>query len=122
MTSDDPMSGVAGQEGAVRVVREAESRRFFEGDELCREYLRASPMWFGTSSLAPGEQGSMDPGHPDSVEVFYCSAGRVIVADGQLEHELNSGDALVIPPGLPHTLRNIGDTVALVVWAGAPGG
>ena len=103
------------------VVRAAEARSFLEGDELCREYLRERRMWFGTSTLQPGERGDVDPGHVTSVEVFYCAQGHVVMNDGQRDYELAAGDAVVIPEGLPHALTNIGDVTAVLVWAGAPG-
>jgi mannose-6-phosphate isomerase-like protein (cupin superfamily) len=103
------------------VVRAAEARSFLEGDELCREYLRERRMWFGTSTLQPGERGDIDPGHATSVEVFYCAQGHVVMNDGERDYELAPGDAVVVPEGLPHALTNIGDATAVLVWAGAPG-
>jgi mannose-6-phosphate isomerase-like protein (cupin superfamily) len=104
------------------VVKEVDARCFFEGAERCMEYLREGRMWFGTSMLLPGEEGALDPGHPSSVEVFYCCQGQVVVLDERSSFELQAGDALIIPEGDPHTLRNVGQEPALVVWAGAPGG
>ena len=92
-----------------------------EGAELCREYLREPRMWFGTSTLQPGERGDVDPGHAASVEVFYCCQGRVIMNDGERDYELAAGEAVIVPEGLPHALTNVGDTTAILVWAGAPG-
>ena len=105
----------------ARVVRERDAKSFMEGDELCREYLRQPRMWFGTSFLLPGQLGAVDPGHEHSVEVFYCCTGSVVLSDGESDYELNAGDGIVIPEGLPHALRNVGDVAALLVWAGAPG-
>jgi mannose-6-phosphate isomerase-like protein (cupin superfamily) len=107
--------------GAI-IVRKAEATSFMEGDELCHEYLREPRMWFGTSMLLPGQQGAVDPGHEHSVEVFYCCAGNVVLNDGIQDYELSAGDAVSIPEGLPHALKNVGDVPALLVWAGAPGG
>jgi oxalate decarboxylase/phosphoglucose isomerase-like protein (cupin superfamily) len=105
----------------ARIVRESEARSFLEGLEHCREYLREPRMWFGTSTLLPGQQGAIDPGHPTSVEVFYCCSGHVLVDDGQQCYELRGGDALVIPEGLPHAITNVGEISAVIAWAGAPG-
>jgi mannose-6-phosphate isomerase-like protein (cupin superfamily) len=105
----------------AEVVRAAEARSFMEGDELCREYLRERRMWFGTSTLAPGERGDVDPGHASSVEVFFCCQGQVIMNDGERDYELSSGDAVIVPQGLPHALANVGSVTAVLVWAGAPG-
>jgi mannose-6-phosphate isomerase-like protein (cupin superfamily) len=103
------------------IVRETEARSFLEGEELCREYLREPRMWFGTSTLQPGERGDIDPGHASSVEVFYCCQGSVIMNDGERDYPLTAGEAVIVPEGLPHALTNVGDTTAVLVWAGAPG-
>lgn len=92
-----------------------------EGPELCREYVRNPKMWLGTSALHPGQRGSIDPGHKNSVEVFYVCAGHILLFDEKQHHELHAGDAILIPEGLPHTLVNIGEETAVLVWAGAPG-
>jgi mannose-6-phosphate isomerase-like protein (cupin superfamily) len=110
------------QSSGLTIIRETDAVKFMEGDERCSEYLREPRMWFGTSTLLPGEQGAIDPGHDQSVEVFYCCLGSVVLNDGERDYELSAGEAAIIPIGLPHALRNIGDVLALVVWAGAPGG
>ncbi|MGO8959039.1 MAG: cupin domain-containing protein [Streptosporangiaceae bacterium] len=115
MTSDDNRLTTA------TIVRRDEARTFFEGPEACREYARSETMWFGVSVVPPGEEGEIDPGHPHSLEVFYCSQGRVVIRDGVNEYILSAGDALLIPPSLPHAIRNVSDVPAVVVWAGAPG-
>ena len=106
---------------AARIVRRSDARTFFEGPEECQEYHRDRRLWFGVSTVPPGEQGDVDRGHPESVEVFYCTRGTVLVRDGVQDYELSEGDALVIPPSLPHAIVNIGEEPAVVVWAGAPG-
>ncbi len=103
------------------VVRELAARSFMEGPELCREYLRDEAMWFGTSTVPPGATGALDSGHAKSTEVFFCARGSVLVDLGEECRELREGDALVIPPTVPHTISNIGTELALIVWAGAPG-
>jgi mannose-6-phosphate isomerase-like protein (cupin superfamily) len=103
------------------VIAEADARNFMEGPEHCREYVRNETLWFGTSVLPPGQQGEVDTGHGASEEVFFCTEGHVLVYDGDRYYELHSRDALLIPPGLAHTIINIGETTAMVVWSGAPG-
>lgn len=105
----------------AKIIHQSESRSFMEGPEYCREYLKTDKLWFGTSSLAPGMRGNIDVGHPVSQEVFFVVQGHVLIYDEERYYELNEGDALWIPEGLPHTLINIGDNKALLVWAGAPG-
>jgi mannose-6-phosphate isomerase-like protein (cupin superfamily) len=111
--------GMAGQEATL--IRQADAKNFMEGVEHCREYVRDATLWFGISVVPPGQRGEVDVGHGVSEEVFFCAEGHVLVYDGQRHYELAKGDALLIPPGLPHTIINIGDVSATVVWSGAPG-
>jgi len=103
------------------VVRQRDAKNFMEGAEHCREYVRDQFLWFGVSVVPPGQRGEVDPGHPGAEEVFFCAAGHVLIFDGEHYDELEAGDALVIPPELPHTIVNIGEIPAVVIWAGAPG-
>ena len=106
---------------SAQVIRATEARTFMEGSELCREYVKTPKMWLGTSTLQPGQRGAIDIGHKVSQEVFYCCKGHVLLFDEQKYYELFEGDAILIPEGLPHTLINIGEETAVLVWAGAPG-
>ncbi len=106
---------------SARIIRAAEAKTFMEGLELCREYVRTPTMWLGTSTLQPGERGSIDVGRKVSQEVFYCCKGHILLFDEQQYYELFGGDAIFIPEGLPHTLTNIGEETAVLVWSGAPG-
>ena len=110
---------VADQQAVV--IRQADAKNFMEGAEHCREYVRDSKMWFGTSVVPPGQRGEVDPGHGVSEEVFFCAEGHVLVYDGDRYYELEAKDALLIPPSLAHTIINIGVVSATVVWSGAPG-
>jgi mannose-6-phosphate isomerase-like protein (cupin superfamily) len=92
-----------------------------EGDEFCRRYVSTGRITFGTSQLMPGQRGAVDTGHPDSHEVFFVIRGRVLVYTTERDYfELQEGDAIVIPEGVPHTLINVGTTPALVSWSAAP--
>lgn len=105
----------------LRIIRQAEARSFMEGPEHCREYFKVPKLWFGTSTLGPGERGNIDPGHPNSQEVFFVCQGHVLLYDEKQYYELVQGDAILVPEGVPHTLINVGEEVALIAWAGAPG-
>lgn len=105
--------------GRPQVVRYADTHLVMEGAEECREYLRTPGMWFGVSRLPVGATGDTDPGHPVETEIFYCVEGSVEVFDGDTRHALRAHDALIIPPGVPHTLTNIGAVPALLCWSGA---
>ena len=92
-----------------------------EGPELCREFVKMPKMWLGTSTLPPGQRGNIDVGHQTSIEVFYVCSGHVLLFDEKQYYELFAGDSILIPEQLPHTLINIGQDTAVLVWAGAPG-
>lgn len=108
-------------ETSARIVRATDARTFMEGPEVCREFIRTPKMWLGTSTLPPGQRGNIDNGHAVSEEVFYCCKGHVLLFDEKQYYELFGGDAIFIPEALPHTLINIGEETAVLVWAGAPG-
>jgi uncharacterized cupin superfamily protein len=103
------------------IIRSTEARTFMEGPELCREFVKMPKIWLGTSCLPPGGRGNIDLGHKNSAEVFYVCTGHVLLYDEKQYYELFAGDAILIPEELPHTLINIGDDQAVLVWAGAPG-
>jgi mannose-6-phosphate isomerase-like protein (cupin superfamily) len=105
----------------LHVVRRLEAKTFMEGPEHCREYLRNEHLWFGTSVVPVGTTGAVDPGHAESWEVFYCASGSAVVTCGDLAVELEPGDALNMPPTVPHQITNVGDVPVVIVWAGGPG-
>jgi len=102
-------------------IRPQDATTFYEGPELCHEYLRNEALWFGSSLVQPGDTGAVDPGHEGAWEVFYCVSGEGIIDDGEHEYPLQAGDVLAIPPSIPHRIHNRGDQPVLMVWAGGPG-
>ena len=104
------------------IVKRSEATVSLDGPEVVREYCKTDKIWFGTSELLPGQTGGIDPGHPISHEVFYCSRGHVIVRNPESGkyYELNEGDILLIEEGEPHEITNIGMEPALVAWSGGP--
>lgn len=103
------------------VIREADTMVFMEGDEFCREYVSTGKITFGTSLLMPGQRGTVDTGHPNSHEVFFVIRGHVLIYTSERDYfELQTGDAIIISEGVPHTLVNVGETSALVSWSAAP--
>jgi mannose-6-phosphate isomerase-like protein (cupin superfamily) len=104
----------------TKVVKAAEANIFLEGLEVCRQYFSTDKITFGTSQLHPGQTGAVDPGHPNSHEVFFVVRGSVLLRCGDKLYELHEGDAQIIPPTEPHQLTNIGEDIALVSWSMAP--
>jgi uncharacterized cupin superfamily protein len=103
------------------IIRSTDARIYMDGPEICREFVRDPKIWLGTSTLHPGQRGNIDPGHEKSVEVFYLCTGHILLFDEKQYYELFAGDSIFIPESLPHTLINIGEEIAVLVWAGAPG-
>jgi len=106
----------------IKVIRAGEARVFLDGPEVCREYTRTGKLTFGSSTLLPGQTGGVDPGHPNSHEIFFVSRGQVLMhipSDGTY-YELSEGDIIIIPEGKPHQLTNIGMDKAVVTWSCAP--
>jgi len=99
---------------------ERETKVFLEGVEVCREYFKTDKITFGSSQLHPGQTGAVDKGHANSHEVFFVSRGKVLLRCGNSLFEMQEGDAMLIPPGEPHQLTNIGTEIALVTWSLAP--
>ena len=106
----------------IRVVRKQEARSFMEGDEHCREYLKTGKLTFGTSTLLPGQRGTVDKGHAKSHEIFFVSRGRVLlhVPDRNEYFELAEQDLILMPEGVPHALINVGEETAVISWSLAP--
>ncbi|MFV9429032.1 cupin domain-containing protein [Rhodococcus aetherivorans] len=102
------------------IVRQDAANVFYEGPELCREYFRNDAMWFGSSTVQPGDTGAVDPGHEGAWEVFYCVSGEGYLDDGEQEYLLKAGDAWAVPPTVPHRIHNRSTTPVVMVWAGGP--
>lgn len=101
--------------------KDIEAKVFMEGVEMCREYFKTEKITFGSSYLLPGEEGETDWGHKDSEEVFYIARGNVLLKENdEIAYEMFEGDAALILPGTPHTLKNIGIEPALITWSLAP--
>ncbi len=107
--------------GEFKRIRKEDARIFFEGKEMCREYVSTGKITFGTSRLFPGEEGAVDRGHAEAHEVFFVIEGRVVMSnENGLFVELGKGDALLVTENVPHKIFNISDEIALLSWSCAP--
>ena len=111
--------------------RQSDTRIIMEGPEVVRFYFKSEQLTFGTSQLNPGQTGAVDPGHPNSHEVFFCVKGNVLLRVGDVYHEMNPGDAVFVPhaeadevmrepPTIPHQRTNLGLDMALLSFSLAP--
>jgi len=106
----------------VKVVRKNQTRIFMDGPEVCREYIVTDKITFGSSTLLPGQTGAVDPGHPNSHEIFFVSRGEILIYtpnNGEY-YELFEGDIIIIPEAIPHQLSNIGSQKAVITWSCTP--
>lgn len=69
----------------------------------------------GTLHLAPQEH-VCEHTHPYSEEFVYVVSGTVLMRVGDQEVELTEGDALVVPIGERHRIRNPGPAPARAVF------
>jgi len=85
------------------------------GDGVARFYVKSDKFWFGSFIVPKGQSGGVDKGHPKG-EVFYVHQGKALVYLPGLKKylEAEEGDAIVIPPGEDHQLRNISSDKDLV--------
>ena len=105
----------------LELKKKLDTKIFFEGKELCRQYFATEKITFGSSQLMPGEEGEVDKGHSAAHEVFYVVRGTVVITDTKGTYvELEEGDAALVREGIPHKIINISDKIALVVWSCAP--
>lgn len=106
----------------MKVIRQCEANVELDGPEVVRTYLETGKITFGSSTLLPGQTGGIDPGHPQSHEVFFVSRGHVIMRNTNTMKcfELNEGDIILVEEGEPHELTNIGMGPAVITGSCAP--
>lgn len=108
----------------VRNIDEVPAFTTKDGSEI-RELLAHRNSVIQKQSLAearlqPGGQ-TTPHAHPQTEEIYYLLAGE---AEMQIEGEVQSvgpGDAIAIPPGAVHTIRNTGKTTLKFLCCCAPG-
>lgn len=59
--------------------------------------------------------------HPRAEEIYYILQGRGRMRIDQDERAVEVGDAIAIPPGAMHTIRNTGDETLVFLCCCAPG-
>jgi mannose-6-phosphate isomerase-like protein (cupin superfamily) len=81
-------------------------------------------LTFGMVIVEPG--GICEPGHEhdEQEEIFFCISGRgvVIVGDDKEEWTINQFEAVFLPPGTYHNLRNPTNFPLQVLWIQSPAG
>ena len=70
----------------MKVIRQCEANVELDGPEVVRTYLETGKITFGSSTLLPGQTGGIDPGHPQSHEVFFVMSLQILEWVRQLLH------------------------------------
>lgn len=81
-----------------------------------------------TNEYEPGGVSGDGHSHPDQEQAFYVLEGEIEVEVGDETHRLSAGDCVLLPRGVFHKHRNIGDKplkflfISAMLGAGSPPG
>ncbi len=94
-----------------------------DGSEI-RELLAYRNSSIQRQSLA---EARLPPGaataahyHPNTEEIYYIVSGKAEMTLADTSREVGPGDAIAIPPGQVHTIRNTGDKDLYLLCCCAP--
>lgn len=106
----------------VKVLKKGAGKFLLEGDEVTEVYCNTGKLCFAVSTLLPGQRASVDAGHKIADEVCYVVQGTILmnIPDRNENYLLSEGDALLIPPTVPHFSVNVGSVPSIAVWVCAP--
>jgi len=86
----------------------------------------AGPAWTAVRNQSLAE-ATLPPGgetaehyHPKAEELYYLTSGCGRLRLGEEEAEVRAGDCVVIPPGTPHKLFNVGPDPLVLLCCCAP--
>lgn len=80
---------------------------------LDRTNSAATNQSLAEATLLPGAE-TEEHYHPQTEEIYYVLRGRGLMSVEGERREVGPGDAILIPPGTRHTIRNIGGRESLV--------
>ena len=108
----------------VRNINDVESFTTKDGSEI-RELLAHRNSCIRKQSLAEARLpigGSTTPHHhPKTEEIYYILEGTGQMQIGDETQDVGVGDAIAIPPGMIHTIKNTGECVLKFLCCCAPG-
>jgi len=122
-----PRSGVwSGSPSFMDVVNRREATPFTTVDgSTIRELLAHRNSAIRQQSLA---EATLPPGaatiphhHAVTEEIYYILSGLAVMTLGDETRPVAAGDAIAIPPGVRHTIRNTGLTDLIFLCTCAPG-
>jgi mannose-6-phosphate isomerase-like protein (cupin superfamily)/type 1 glutamine amidotransferase len=82
-----------------------------------RELGNSTFMTVGIATINPGKENPVHR-HPNCDEILHVLQGHIMNRVGDKEFEMQAGDTVTIPEGMPHNARNIGkeDAVLSIVY------
>ena len=80
---------------------------------FARRTLNGLDITLGFCHLSHGRENSHHI-HPNCDEVLFVVKGSIIHRIGEDEIPMGEGDSLLIPKGVPHSAKNIGDFDAVL--------
>lgn len=75
----------------------------------------ATSGFMGIAKIAPGDKIN-EHYHPYSEEFIYVTSGKMIARLDGIEHEVNAGQGVFIPPNVRHRLMNRADSETFIVF------
>jgi len=109
----------------VEIVNRSQGAPFItkDGSEirsiLDRTNSSAAHQSLAEATLPPGARTELHL-HPRTEEIYYILRGTGRMAVGTEERQVGPGDGILIPPGMPHTIRNVGDEPLVFLCCCAP--
>jgi mannose-6-phosphate isomerase-like protein (cupin superfamily) len=109
----------------LQVIHVDELKAFTTKDgSTIREFV--GPAWTPARNQSLAE-ATVQPGgqtdehfHPQAEEIYYFVSGAGRMRLGEAEREIEAGECVVIPPGVPHKLWNDGEEPLVLLCCCAP--
>ena len=85
-----------------------------------REILKASNQSLAEATVLPGQTTAAHY-HIKTEEIYYILSGQGLMFLKEDEKEVGTGDAILIPPGQRHSIRNTGSDDLVFLCCCTPG-
>ena len=88
---------------------------------LSADRTPTTSMTLGVAEIKPGGRASLREHRHAQPEIYYILSGVAKMTIGDETRDVGPGDAIAIPPGAEHTIRNTGPDVLKFLCCCAPG-
>lgn len=108
------------KESGRLIVMRPEEHAVYSSEKMGKATLfRSDRMLVGLNAFEPGQEHALHA-HADMDKVYYVVSGHGLFLLEGRELDMQGGEMLIAPQGVPHGIRNTGDTRLLVVAVLAP--